>query len=57
MCVYIFLKPISPFGVELQDKAFLLRGHLAPLEARVEVINPTQPATLTCAVETYTQNS
>ena len=47
------IKPIAPFGVEFQDEAFFLRGHLASFEARVEVINPTETATLTCSVETY----
>jgi hypothetical protein len=48
-----FVKPISPFGVKLKHKALFLRGHLASFEARVQVINPSQPATLTGSVQTY----
>lgn len=40
-CYVFFVKPISPFGVELKHQALFLRGHLASFEARVQVINPS----------------
>lgn len=60
ICVYIYIykhyenfKPISPFGVKFQHKALFLRSHLASFETRMEVIDPTQPATLSCSFQTY----
>lgn len=49
----LFFKPVSPFGVKLKHQALLLRGHLASFEARVQVIDPPQPATLAGSVQTY----
>ena len=37
--------------MELEDEAFFMRSHASTLEARVEVIDPSETAALSCAVE------
>lgn len=53
MMMMMMIKPISPFGMELEDEALLLRSHLAAFKARMQVINPTKPAAFACSVQTY----
>lgn len=48
-----WIKPISPLGMEFEHEVFLLGSHAAAFETGVEVINPTQPATLSCSIKTY----
>lgn len=37
--------------MELEDEAFFMRSHTSTLEARVEVIHPSEAAAFSCAVE------
>jgi hypothetical protein len=37
--------------MELEDEAFFMRSNASTLEARVEVIDPSETAALSCAVE------
>ena len=39
--------------MELNNKVFLLRRHAPVLEARVEVVDPAEPAALACPVKAY----
>ena len=43
---------VSPFGVEVKNKALFVGGHLAPFEAGVKIVNPTKPATFACSFQT-----
>lgn len=45
------LKPIAPFGMEVKNKLFLLRGHAAVLEAGMQVVDPAEAAALPGAIE------
>jgi hypothetical protein len=37
--------------MELEDEAFFMGSHASTLKARVEVIDPSETAALSCAVE------
>lgn len=39
--------------MEFEHKVFFLRSHATALETGVKVVDPTQPATLSCSIETY----
>lgn len=51
--MHAFSKPVSPFGLKFNHKPLFIGSHLAMFKARVEVINPTQPATLSSSFQTY----
>lgn len=45
------IRPVSPPSVQLKDEALFMGRHAPTLEARVEVVDPPQPAALACPVE------
>jgi len=47
----LWIKPVPPPSMELNNKALLFWGHAAMFEARVEVVHPPEAAALSCPVE------
>ena len=45
------IKPVSPSSMKLKDETLFMGRHAPTLEARVEVVDPAQPAALACPVE------
>lgn len=42
--------PVSEEFVEPDDEVFFIRGEMAPLDVRTEVINPSKPAALAASL-------
>lgn len=45
------IRPVSPPSMQFKDEALFMGRHAPTLEARVEVVDPAQPAALACPVE------